>query len=154
METQALTYVLAVNAETPKSHMNHYEANAQDLYNALADALHGSPELEALECSEIPASESDVFYEFDLPDDNTIYRMFFWGTIDREGIEQLARAGWLSGPQCETMGIMTGLGILPAVSIEQEMPYTYASVYVCPLYNGAVPSEPSFHRATRTLRNL
>ena len=154
METQALTYVLAVNAETPKAYMNPYEANAEDLCNALANALYGSPELDNLTDGEMPAEESDVFYDLDLPDDDTVYHMQFFGTIDREGIEQLARDGWLSGPQCETLGIMTGLGILPAVSIEQEMPYTYASVYACPLYNGAVPSEPSFHRATRALRNL
>ena len=154
MKTEALTYLLAINAETPKVYMNPYEANAEDLCNALAGALYGSPELDNLTEGEMPAGESDVFYDLDLPDDDTVYHMQFFGTIDREGIEQLARDGWLSGPQCDTLGIMTGLGILPAVSIEQEMPYTYASVYVCPLYNGAVPSEPSFHRATRTLRNL
>lgn len=159
MKTQALTYVVAADAETPKSQMNAYEANAQDLYNALAQALHGSPEIAALECTEIPFDGEHAFVDhYDLPKDETIYRMSFYGTIDREGIEQLARAGWFSGAHCETMGIINGLGdgrgVLPAVSVEQEMPYSYASVYISPLYNGAIPSEPSFHRATRTLRNL
>lgn len=147
--------MLAVNAETPVPYMNHYESDASTLFNALCDALFGLDSMVQLTTDTIKKDESDIFYDFeDLADTDEIYTMTFCGEVDRQAIEVLGFEGWLAGPQQDTLGMLTGNGVYPAVSIEQEMPRTYCSFYACPLYHGQIPRTHSFHRVLRALKNL
>ena len=151
METSKLTMFIAVKAETPAEWMNSWENDSKCVVQILCDV---APDLSQIDEREIDWEESEVFYDFEELKGTRIHTVQFFGEIDRDGIEKLARDGYFSGGYCETLGIL-GSSHLPAVSFEQDsFPKSYVSFYACPLYGGDVPSEPSFYRVIKAIQNM
>lgn len=150
MNTSKLTAFIGIQAETPVSWLNWYEANSMDVSEILCRVVS---DIDNIEEKRIPYEESEVFYDFDELEGTEIHKVSYFGEIDRDGIETLAFEGYF-GNYCETLGMFTCKGNLPAVSFDSYFPNSYFSFFICPLYAGEVPKKDSFYRAVKTFQNM
>lgn len=151
MNTSKLTAYIGITVETPLNWVNNWENNSKDVANTLCRVVR---DIDNIKEEYIPYEESEVFFDFNELEGTEIHKVSYFGEIDRDGIESLALDGYFSGGHCETMGILLGVGSLPAVSFESYFPQSYFSFYLCPLYAGEVPTKDSFYRAVKTFENL
>lgn len=150
MNTSKLTAFIGIQAETPVNFINGWESCSKDVVNTLSFIVSN---LEDIKEEYIPIEDSETFYDFHELEGTEIHTVSYFGEIDRDGIERLAFEGYF-GEYCETMGILLGIGSLPAVSFESYFPNSFFSFYICPLYAGEVPTKDSFYRAVKTFQNI
>ena len=150
MNTSKLTAFIGIKAETPVNWINYFEANSKDVAGMLCRVVS---DIDNIEEEYIAYEKSEVFFEFDELEGTEIHKVSYFGEVDRDGIERLALEGYF-GEYCETLGMLTGEGNLPAVSFDSYFPNSYFSFYICPLYAGEVPTKDSFYRAVKTFQNI
>ena len=142
-----LKIFMAITAEGPIEWENRWEANVKDMANSLY--RNGITYDENI----IKWDESDIFYDFHELDGSDIRCIKCFEMIDfDQWISFLDDQCISTQYQCDTMGIFTGCGLIPAKNIEMyNYPNCFVSMYICPFYDDEIPSESSFNRFFRMI---
>ena len=142
-----LEIIMAITMESPKHWWNHYEADGSHLAHSLNQCEIPFDE------QIIPFEESDVFFDFHELEGTEIQTIHSFNRIPfRTFVEFMDESCIYVSGICDTMGILDGMGIIPAKSIESDSyRNSWLSMYVCPIYGNEIPSEPSFNRFFKLL---
>ena len=142
-----LEIYMAITMESPMHYWNFHEMDGRDLARSLNECQ--------IEFDEqiIPYEESEVFFDFHELEETEIQTIHSFNRIPfRKFVEFMDESYIYVSGICETMGIMDGMGIIPAKSIETDSyRNSWLSMYVCPIYGNEIPSEASFDRFFKLL---
>ena len=137
-----LKVYMALSAEGPIQYENRWEFNLMDMANALS--RWNIPYDDGI----IESNESDIFFDFDDLKNTQIRYIHCFQMIDFDVWISFVNDQCISTKyQCDTMGIISDFGHLPAKCIEIDSYINcFVSMYICPFYDDQIPSEKSFDR--------